>query len=280
MARLDDVVTVVILTHDEEVHIARCINSARQLSRSIMVVDSGAGRTTKICMEMTVPVWTQPFSTFSEKMNWALDNLPIRTPWILRLDADEVLTPEFVSGAAAALASLPTTVTGCYVRRRLWFLGQWIRHGGMYPTYSMRLWRRGAAHCEDRQLDEHMLLRFGTSAKFDLDIVDDPLKSFDDWVVKHVHYSRLELRAKDGDRPEQIQASLFGAPEQRKRWLKLRVYRVVPLFLRPTLYFVYRYLFRLGFLDGRRGLLFHLMHAYWYRLLVDARIYEERLRRK
>lgn len=280
MAQLDDVVTVVILTHDEDIHIARCINSARQLSRSIMVVDSGAGRTTEICKEMTVPVWIQPFSTFSEKLNWAMDNLPIRTPWILRLDADEVLTPEFVSGAAAALASLPATVSGCYVRRRLWFLGQWIRHGGMYPTYSMRFWRRGTAHCEHRPLDEHMLLRFGTSVNIDLDIVDDPLKSFDDWVGKHVRYSRLELRTEDEDRREQIKPSLFGRPEQRKRWLKLHIYRAVPLFLRPALYFVYRYLFRLGFLDGRRGFLFHLMHAYWYRLLVDARLYEERLRRK
>lgn len=280
MTRLDGVVTVVILTHDEEIHISRCINSARQLSQSIMVVDSGAGRTAEICNQMSVPVWIQPFSTFSEKLNWAMDNLPISTPWILRLDADEVLTKEFIAGAPKALESLPSNVSGCYVRRQLWFLGQWIRHGGMYPTYSMRFWRYGSVYCEHRPLDEHMILRFGTSVNFDFDIVDDPLKSFDDWVGKHVRYSCLELHTGVEEGCDLIKPSLFGRQDQRKRWLKLHIYKVVPLFIRPTLYFVYRYLFRLGFLDGKRGLLFHIMHAYWYRLLVDARLYEEKLRRK
>lgn len=280
MIQLDDVVTIVILTHDEEIHIARCINSARQLSQSIMVVDSGVGRTAEICSEMSIPVWIQPFATFSEKLNWAMDNLPIRTPWILRLDADEVLTQEFVFGASEALESLPLTVSGCYVRRQLWFLGQWIRHGGMYPTYSMRFWRYGSVYCEHRPLDEHMILRFGISVNFDLDIVDDPLKSFDDWIGKHVRYSCLELHTEDEEGCDRIKPSLFGRQDQRKRWLKLHIYKVVPLFLRPTLYFAYRYLFRLGFLDGKRGLLFHIMHAYWYRLLIDARLYEEKLRRK
>ena len=281
MAQLDDVITVVILTHEEEIHIARCINSALKLSKSIQVIDSGTGRTAEICNEMSVPVWIKPCSTFSEKLNWAVDNLPINTPWILRLDADEVLTQEFISCVAATLASLPSAVSGCYVRRQLWFLGKWIRRGGMYPTYSMRLWRSGSVYCEHRPLDEHMILRFGTSVNIDLDIIDDPLKSFDDWVEKHVRYSRLELRTEDDEKCEQqIKPFLFGRQEQRKRWLKLRVYSAVPLFLRPTLYFIYRYLLRLGFLDGRRGFLFHLMHAYWYRMLVDARIYEERLRQK
>jgi cellulose synthase/poly-beta-1,6-N-acetylglucosamine synthase-like glycosyltransferase len=281
MQKSDDILTILILTHDEELHIARCITSALQISKSVIVVDSGIGTTSEICREMSVPVWIKSFPTFSEKLNWSLENLPIKTPWVLRLDADEILTEDFIECIVAVLADLPADVTGCYVRRQLWFLGQWIKHGGLYPTYSMRLWRSGSVYCEHRPLDEHMLLRRGTSVVVDLDIIDDPLTSFEIWVQKHVRYSQLELVNQEmNEYEQQVKPVFFGSQEQRNRWLKIYIYSAVPLFVRPTLYFFYRYFIRLGFLDGRRGFLFHLMHAFWYRLLVDARVYANKLRRE
>lgn len=276
-----NLISVLILTRNEEIHIERCIKSALRLTSNIYVVDSNSlDRTRDIAFSAGVNVLSGDFGNFADKINWAIDSIIWPTPWILRLDADEVLTDNLVAFLPRILENAKENVSGFYLRRQLWFLGRWIKHGGIYPTFSMRLWRRGCAHSEIRNLDEHMLLSSGHALTLKLDIVDNPLTDLASWIDKHNRYSTIEAETffskKDQQNFNLIQPRFWGSSVERMRWLKLKLFYRLPLFGRPVIYFFYRYIFRLGFLDGREGLLFHFMHTLWYRFLVDGKIYEHR----
>lgn len=275
---MPELISVLILTRNEELHIARCLDHAFKLSSTVCVLDSNSSdRTQQIALERGAVVLAGDFDSFSGKLNWGLDNIDFKTPWVMRLDADEVLSENFVGKVKPFLKALDEDTVGVYVRRQLWFMGKWIKHGGMYPTYSMRLWRPGTVVCEARRLDEHMLLKRGRHTNLDVDVADIPLTSLSDWVSKHNGYSTLEahaaLESQQGG-VELIKPDLFGTLPQRVRWLKTKVFYRMPPFMRPCLYFFYRYIVRLGFLDGKAGLVFHFMHGLWYRMLVDAKIVE------
>jgi len=276
----ETLVSVLIMARNEAIHIERAVVSARRLTPHVFVVDSGSSDgTADIARAAGAQVASVTIERFADKLNWGADQLDFPTPWVFRLDADEILTDELVERLPALLAAVGPQVTGIYLRRQLWFMGRWMRHGGMYPTYSMRLWRRGDAYCETRDLDEHMILRRGTAERFSLDVIDDPLFELSDWVDKHNRYATLEARSAieaRGGAKDAIKADLLGPLPQRVRWIKLKVFYRLPLFIRPILYFLYRYVLRLGFLDGLVGFVFHFMHGLWYRVLVDAKILEAR----
>lgn len=274
-------VSILILTRNESVHIERCLESAFRVTENVYVLDSRSTDDTAeraACLGATVV--SGSFATFSEKLNWGLTNIAFTTPWVMRLDADEVFSDALVAELPAIIAETAADVSGIVFRRQLWFMGQWIRRGDMYPTYSMRLWRRGTVTCEVRNLDEHMVLRSGTSVVRDFDIIDDPLRSLADWIVKHNEYSTLEVEATiraRSDLSQLIKPKFFGSLIQRRRWWKDHVFYRLPLFFRPAIYFLYRYVIRLGFLDGKVGFIFHFMHAFWYRALVDGKLLEKTL---
>lgn len=274
-------VSVFIPTRNEERHIARSIASAQQLTPHIYVVDGeSTDDTVTIAAALGATVLSAVCENFAAKINWSLENIDFPTPWVMRLDADEMLTERLLTALPGIVVQLDPTVTGIYLRRQLWFMGQWIRYGGMYPTYTMRLCRKGVARCESRAIDEHILLSQGVAATVDLDIVDNPLITMNAWIEKHNWYAAneaLEYISADGDAEMDLLAPrLFGNRVERMRWLKLKVFNRIPLFVRPWLYFIYRYLFRLGFLDGRKGFIFHFMHGLWYRMLVDAKVFESK----
>lgn len=270
--------SVLVLTRNEAPHIERCIRSASRLTNIIFVVDSCSLDGTALIAETAgAMVQSRSFDNFSEKLNWSLENVPFPTPWVMRLDADEVLSDELIATLASRVARMTGEISGVYLRRQLWFMGQWIKHGGMYPTYSMRLWRTGLARCEVRDLDEHMLLTLGVSIFLPLDIIDKPLTNLTNWIDKHNRYSSLEAKTALGDGLSEdlvLRSRFLGNKMERTRWMKQNIFYRLPMFFRPWLYFFYRYLIRLGFLDGRRGFLFHFFHGLWYRILVDAKIYE------
>jgi len=274
-----NLVSVLIMTRNESLHISRCVESARCVADDIYVVDShSTDETTQIAAKLGVRVMSGDFNSFSEKFNWALNNINFRTPWVVRLDADEVLSKDLIDELHAFLSAQPADISGAYVRRQLWFMGRWVRFGGMYPTYSMRIWRAGLVECETRELDEHMILKSGRAVYFKADVIDNPLTDLSLWIEKHNSYAGREARAalgglQKGDKSRGL-ASLTGALPQRVRWIKENIFYKLPPFVRPCLYFAYRYIFRLGFLDGKTGFIFHFMHALWYRLLVDAKIIE------
>ncbi|MES1982939.1 MAG: glycosyltransferase family 2 protein [Pseudomonadota bacterium] len=273
-------VSVLVLTRNEALHIERCIRSARRLSSHIFVIDScSTDGTAELAKKMGGNVISRSFDSFSAKLNWSLANVDFPTPWVFRLDADEVFSEELLVSLQRSVFNAAPDVNGFYLRRQLWFMGRWIRHGGMYPTFSMRLWRKGCVRSEVRDLDEHMLLSSGIAKSLNLDIVDNPLTNLASWIEKHNGYSTLEARSvlpKNQNNPDLVQPRLWGGKIERTRWIKLKVFYRLPLFIRPLLYFLYRYIFKFGFLDGREGFLFHFMHGLWYRILVDGKIYEQR----
>lgn len=271
-------ISAVILTRNEEANLPACLASLRGLADEIVVVDSGStDRTAEIAQAAGARVTVHAFETQARQLNWALAEVLLRGEWILRLDADERVTPELAAELRATLPAAGADTTGCYFRRRVYFLGRWMRHGGYYPTWLLRVWRRGCADSDDRMMDEHMVLRHGRAAYLRHDIVEENLKGLSVWIDRQNRYASREAAAVTQDAASIGAApSFFGPPEARRRWLKYRVYLAAPPFFRAFLYFLVRYVGQLGFLDGREGLIFHFLHGCWYRFLIDAKIYELR----
>lgn len=268
------ILSIVILTKDEEANLPFALESISELDADVYVVDSGsADRTAALAEAAGCTVVTHEFTTHSQQVNWTLDNLPLRTDWVMRLDADERLTPELAAELRHVLPQLPADVAGLMVKRRVYFWGRWIRHGGYYPIWLLRVWRRGAARCENREMDEHMLITHGRIGNLEHDLIDENHKGLGFWIDKHNHYADREvaaLRAAVG----KADASRAGEPVARKRFLKDRLYGRSPRFLRAFLYWAFRYFVQLGFLDGKPGLVFHFLQGFWYRLIVDAKLDE------
>jgi glycosyltransferase involved in cell wall biosynthesis len=212
---------------------------------------------------------------YATQFNWALDNVKIDTQWIMRLDADEIVTPELANALRSRLSGYPKSVAGLTVNRQIHFMGRWIRHGGMYPIRMLRVWRTGRGCCENRWMDEHIIVD-GEIGHLDADIADVNLNNVTWWTGKHNQYASREavdLLMHRGVAYEQGSAQL-NVQAKLKRWLKLRVYARLPLGLRSLLYFLYRYFLRLGFLDSWQGLVFHFLQGFWYRFLVDVKVHE------
>lgn len=274
-------ISLVILTYNEEKQIARCINSAKENCEEIFIIDSfSSDSTVKISENLGARVFQKEWmNNHAKQFNWGLDNLPIITEWVLRLDADEYLTPELANEITQKLSALNKNITGVILKRRVYFMNRWIKHGGYYPTYLLRLWRYGSGKYEERWMDEHVKLGHGKTITFENDFVDDNLNNLTWWTNKHNHYATREavdlLNIKYKFlKTDSIDAELSEAQDKRKRWFKENLYSRLPLFLRPFFYFIYRYIFKLGFLDGIPGLIWHFLQGFWYRFLVDAKIYD------
>ncbi|MBI3591470.1 MAG: glycosyltransferase family 2 protein [Candidatus Melainabacteria bacterium] len=281
-------ITIIILTYNEEKNIEACLNSVCSFAKEIFIVDSySTDKTLEIAKRYTNNIYQHSFETQARQFNWALDNLQINTEWVMRLDADERVTQELANELCEKLLSFSSDITGLYFKRKVYFMDRFIKHGGYYPTWLLRIWRKGKARSEEQILNEHIILLEGKSAYLRYDIIDWNQKGLSFWTEKHNNYSARfasELIAiKDSSIKElsSINVSLFGSQEERKRWLKQNLYVSLPLFIRTFIYFIYRYFFRLGFLDGKEGLIFHFLQGFWYPFLVDAKIceYEKQLRK-
>lgn len=244
-----------------------------------LVVDSGsADRTVEIATFKGASVLTHPFVTQAQQFNWALDQLPGDTEWVLRLDADEIVTKALAQQIKESLCKLGPDTKGIYVSRRMHFLGRRIAWGGLFPIRVLRLFRQGAGRCEDRWMDEHILID-GATADLSGEIIDNNLNSLTWWTEKHNAYASREvvdlLNLEYGFMAHETVADICGGQQTGvKRWLKDRVYARLPGGLRAFVYFFYRYVIRLGFLDGKEGTAFHVLQGFWYRYLVDMKLHE------
>ncbi|HQW02712.1 MAG TPA: glycosyltransferase family 2 protein [Saprospiraceae bacterium] len=272
-------ITIIILTFNEELHIRRAIESASRIANDVIVVDSySTDQTINIALELNARVLQHPFVNQAQQFQWAMDNGGITTGWTMRLDADEYLTDELIHEIEGRLSNLNQEISGIVLKRQVHFMGQWIRHGGYYPIYLLRIWRTGHAVIEQRWMDEHILLTRGTSITFNHDFVDDNLNSLTWWTAKHNDYATREavdiLSRKYSFQDGDLSTGTKGNANQTttKRWYKNNLYLRLPLFLRAFLYFQFRYWIKFGFLDGQRGLVWHFLQGFWYRFLVDAKI--------
>ena len=273
-------ISVIILTKNEEANLLNCLNSLQKLNAEIFIVDSGStDQTVEIAQKAGCQVFEHPFENQAKQLNWAIQNLPIATPWLMRLDADERLTPELAEELKLVLPQTSDDITGYQVKRRVFFMNRWIRYGGYYPTWLLRIWRTGLGTCEQRWMDEHIVLSQGKVANLQQDIIDENKKDLSFWIDKHNHYADREVKdllnmVVEQDDPLLKKGQLSQASQ--RRWIKKNFYGRSPLFLRAFLYFLMRYTIGLGFLDGKEGLIFHFLQGFWYRFLVDAKIYELR----
>jgi len=270
-------ICAVILTRDEELNLPYALEGLEALGATVFIVDSGSvDRTVELARARGCHVATRPFKNYSDQLKWALDNLPVQATWLMRLDADERLTPELVEELRDTLPTADAETTGFSVKRRVYFWGRWIRRGGYYPTWLLRVWRSGAAQIESRWMDEHMVLLRGRELPLKHDIIDENHKGLSFWVEKHNRYADREVRDMVAIESERIEVD---GQAGKRRWLKKNVYARAPLFFRAFAYWFLRYFVKLGFLDGIPGLVFHFNQGLWYRLLVDAKIHEARLAR-
>ena len=271
--------TVVVLTFNEARHIERCIDSISALASQIVVVDSYSDdQTVVLASSRGVRVVQHRFVSQAQQLNWALSNIDMSGQWVLRLDADEFLSEALACEIAERLPEMSIGVAGIVLHRRVCFLRKPIRFGGFGRSRVLRLWRRGTARCEARWMDEHMVLSRGGSTEFRSLLIDDNLNGIGWWTDKHNRYATreaielLDLRHHFLDR-----AADAVVPSGRagvKRWVKERIYSRLPLGIRPMLYFAYRMFVLLGLLDGPRGWAFHFLQGFWYRLLVDIKVWE------
>lgn len=266
-----------ILTYNERLHIERCVRAARAVAEQVFVVDCGSDDGTPELAEALGAVVVQHAweNNHARQTNWAIDNLPFTTPWLMRLDADEIISPRLAAELERRLPSLPEDVTGLVLKRQQVFLGRRLRWGGSYPICLLRVFRRGIGRCEERWMDEHIVLSSGRSLLLEHDLQDHNLNDLAWWTRKQTNYAVREVADILLARSERGQAEALADPaSRRRRFWKQHFYQRLPRFLGPVAYFGYRYFVRLGVLDGVPGLVWHALQAFWYRFLVDALLYE------
>jgi glycosyltransferase involved in cell wall biosynthesis len=267
--------TVIVLTFNSEASLAATLQSARQVSDEIFVVDSfSSDGTVELARSLGATVVQHPFEHYGAQRNWAIDNLPVSQPWQLHLDADEWMNDQLV----AAILALPNQAehSGYFLPRYLRFLGRVLRHGGMNPTWHLRLFRTGVGRCEDRKYDQHFMVASGSCGQLPGEMIDDIRMPLAEWTARHNRWSDGEVAELDAAESQgRVKPNARGNPAERKRYYR-GTYDRFPLFFRPFALFFYRFFIRLGFLDGTEGFIFWVLQTFWFRFLVDAKIWEKR----
>jgi glycosyltransferase involved in cell wall biosynthesis len=272
--------TAIILTKNEESNIVMCINSIKNLVGRIIVIDSfSSDNTVDAAKSLGAEVYQHVFENYSKQFKYGLNNFNINTKWVFRIDADESLTEE----SAAEIENLcnvnnNTDVNGIIVRFEVDFMGRKLKHGGIYPFRKLLVFKYGLGDIEDRHMDEHIVLSEGRAVEVKHDSIHRYYKNLTYWIDKMNWYASREAR----DYYEALKSAQdfmdkLDYKAKLKRFIKFKIYYRLPMGMRSHMYYLYRFYFKLGFLDGKEGKIFTFLSAYWYRYLVDAKIYEAEL---
>lgn len=265
--------TVIILTYNSSASLPDTLSSLAGLSSDIHVIDSGStDDTPAIARSFGAEVLEHPFESYGQQRNWAIDHVACRHSWQLHLDADERLTSA-LRDEIAALAE-DSSVDGYFLARYVQFLGRLLRHN-LAPTWHMRLFRTGRTRCEERAYDQHFLCT-GATAQLRHAMIDAMRMPLTEWTARHNRWSDAEVKELlASGSMYRVRPKLAGNVIERKRAMR-KIYESAPLFVRPFALFLYRYLSG-GFLDGKEGLIFCALQTFWFRFLIDAKLYEQRI---
>jgi glycosyltransferase involved in cell wall biosynthesis len=266
-------IAALILTKNEEIHISRAIASIRNQVDSIYVIDSlSQDNTVNIASKEGAHVLLRPWDSYAGQINWALAELPDDINWVIRLDADEYLDPDNgdLRDEIARHCLVEPDCEGILCLRSMIFMGRKLKYGGMGEKPVLRLFRKKNAVCDDRLVDEHIHVK-GPVRLGQVMIIDHGLKGMAFWIEKHRQYADLEARQYLKDR-ENMRQLVDAGSSNTTQFMKRRVFYKLPPFLRPILYFMFRYLGQGGFMDGYAGLCYAYRQACWYRFLVDLKI--------
>lgn len=266
-------ISAIVLSFNEEIHIRRCLENAFRVAKDVFVIDSfSTDRTVEIAKDCGAIIFQHEYVNQAQQFQWALDNCFIKTEWTLRMDADEYLTDELIQELETTLPTLSEDVTGCNLPLRVVFMGKMLKHGLHHQVQILRLWRTGCVYMEQRWMDERCVLTRGTAINLKNSFVDHNLKGLGEFTIKHNGYSNREAFMEINRRYNLIDDKESEELSSRNRQ-KTSYYRL-PRFFRVFIYFSVRYFLFLGFLDGLRGFVWLTLQAYWYRFLVDAKLYE------
>ncbi|OUP99092.1 glycosyltransferase family 2 protein [Thomasclavelia spiroformis] len=267
--------TTIILTYNEERNIANAINSVKKLAKRIVVVDSfSTDKTIEIAKSLGAEIIEHEFENQAKQFIYAINHLKIDTQWIMRLDADEIISKKASKEIEEiCFFNKDTDINGIVVRFEVNFLGKKLRHGGIYPFKKMIIYKKNKGYMEDRAMDEHIVLNEGKSIELKHDSYHRDYKDLNAWIDKHNKYSSREVE--DYFLNNNQESKQLNKSAKIKRFIKFKIYYKLPLGTRAHLYYLYRYYFKFGFLDGKEGKIFAFMQAYWYRFLVDAKIFEK-----
>jgi glycosyltransferase involved in cell wall biosynthesis len=269
-------VAVVILTYNEEANVGQALASITGWADEIHILDSlSTDRTVEIARGYDCQISQNRFIDYAKQRNYALQHLLIRSEWVFFLDADEWIPDALKEEIRTVIASRPIE-NGFYVKWRLIWMGRWIRRG-YYPTWVLRLFRYGKARCEDRAINEHLIVD-GATGHLRNDFIHEDRKGITEWIAKHNSYATAEslelFNHRDAPDYREIDARLLGTQAQRKRWLRYKLWNHLPSLFRPFLYFFYRYVLAGGFMDGREALAYHFLQALWFPMLIDIKFLE------
>ena len=269
-------ITTIIISFNEEKNISYAIDSVSGWT-DVFVVDSGStDQTVQIAEAKGAKVVHHDFENYAAQRNWAMNNDPHENAWILFLDADEVLIDELKGEMLKVLEE--NTFDGFYINRRFYFMEKWIKYGGDYPTWILRLFRKGKGVVE-RDVNEHLKV-LGKVGYLKHDFADNNRNGISAWINKHTKYAdmeALELFRYDQRKLENRhdeRAHFFGVQAERKRWIREYIWNpLLPPLVRPFFYFFYCYFIKLGFLDGKAGFIYRVLQ-FWFYFLIDVKYLE------
>jgi len=271
----------IILTYNEEIHLPRLLQSIKSLDVKVYILDSGSKDSTiQIATEFGAEIKTNPFENHPKQWDFALKNFNITTPWIICLDADQIVTPQLLERLNTFKDEENKDVDGIYFIRKNYFKNKWIKHGGYFPFYLLKMVRFNSVFSDlNENMDHRFIVNGKTKIWKDGFVIEENLKenkiSF--WIEKHNRYSDLvaieEVERMKQLRLQTIKPRFWGSPDERTAWLK-QLWWKMPRIVRPMIYFLYRMTFQLGILDGTTGIIFHFLQGFWFRLIVDIKIDE------
>lgn len=267
-------ITALILTKNEEINIKECIESISNMVKRIVVIDSySTDKTVEIAHTCGAEVYQHPFENYAKQYMYGVEVAKPETVWTLRIDADERFTQDSATELEKLCSeNMESDVTGITLRFRKNFLGKDLYHGGVYPWKKMNCYKTKYDAIENRNMDEHIILSKGRVIDMKNDCLHFDFKSLDFFINKHNWYSSRE--ALDYFEHEKKHANKENSDS--RTWIKMNVYYKLPMGMRAHFYYLYRYYVKAGFLDGTEGKIYAFLQAYWYRYLVDAKIYEHK----
>ena len=271
----------VILTFNEEIHLPRMLASIKNLDAPVFVLDSGStDNTVAIANDYGAAVLQNAFENHPKQWDYALKNFDIQTPWVICLDADQMVTQELNQQLSRFSDEEYKDIDGIYFNRKNYFKGRWIKHGGYSPFYLLKMIRFGVGYSDlNEAMDHRMVVPGKTIIWKDGVIIEENLKenNISFWIAKHNRYSDLvaqeEVERMMQIRSQTVKPHVWGSPDERTAWLK-QLWWKLPRYVRPMLYFIYRMFFQFGILDGRTGVIFHFLQGFWFRLVIDIKIDE------
>ncbi len=271
---------VIILTYNEELNLPATLDSVCGWAAQVFVVDSfSTDRTLELAKSYGVEVHQHPFEDWATQRNWALDNLPIRVPWVLFLDADERVTSSLAEEIGRILPRTPPEVVAYYIDRHFFFMGRWLKHGGYSPNWVLRLVRPERTRVIPAGDREYFQVS-GMARYLKGHLIHDDLRGLDFWITKHIRISSMAARRFVSPVAHRISGPTGELEGHWRIWLRQNAVERLPLLMQPFAMFFYRWVLRLGFLDGTQGFVYYFLHDLWYPLLVSAKVMELRRRQE